>query len=123
MSTQVGCEICRNWESNCLCPMQNDAEVLSCGGPIKLVAAAVRQDGVVFAVRQPARHHNVMAMMRHHYGLDIVEGHEQGFLVSDGRFVGRHEARRIAGRAEQLLPRPPDRPLPEDYMLTSEDVW
>jgi hypothetical protein len=110
--TPEGCEECMNYKHNCLCPLNNDAVQ-----PF-LVASAIKLDGRVYAVRQPGRHHNVFALMRTKYGIEKVGHHFQGFLVSDGRFVGRVKALGIAELAGQLL-----RTLPDDYPLTSEDLW
>lgn len=83
-------------------------------------AAAIQAaNGLVFALPAPNRHHDVLRAMNE---LTIpravaFEG-EQGFVTSEGCFVGRREARDIATIAGQLLPTAYD--LDQLY---SEDVW
>ena len=119
MSDRESCKTCLNWRDRCLCPMWNDADSMTFHtvGTPRIVAAAMRHSGTTYAVAQPARHHNVMAMMRHRFGINTAT-HENvdGFLVSDGRFVERPEALVIARASRQagkLL----------GSVLTSEDMW
>ncbi len=83
-----------------------------------IVAAAIRMDksGAVISLPQPARHCNVnIAAVS--LGLEIVRMHEQGFLTSEGRFVRRSPARRIAKAAGQLTGGP------ISNTFTSEELW
>lgn len=86
---------------------------------IRIVAAALKRDGVVFSAPPPARHHTLL------HELDRIFGDkhapfrpdEQGFVGTDGRFYGREEAARIAVLAEQVQePR-------YGRELYSEDLW
>ena len=89
-------------------------------GAERIVAAACRQDGEIYALPAPMRHWNVMEHMRAHLG----EGYrqpdpdwDQGFLTSKGRFVRRVEARDIAivtGQIERAT---------HGSQLFSEDLW
>lgn len=81
-----------------------------------IVAAAIRQDGVVYALPAPARHHDVI----HHMvgrGLPRPITGEQGFIDHHRGFVGRERAGRIAIENGQIetLAQPP--------LLYSEDLW
>ncbi len=83
-----------------------------------MVAAAVRTpDGLVFSVARPGRHHTILHLMVAE-GLVQQERHEQGFLLSDGRFCRRKPAKIVAERAGQLLPH-----ASKSSDLFSEDVW
>jgi len=84
-------------------------------------AAAIMdlRDKKVYSVPRPGRHNDVMALMYESGIPKIITGqHEQGFLLSNGMFVGRIPAKRIAKKAGQLLPRASDL-----RQLFSEDVW
>lgn len=82
-------------------------------------AAVKGNDGIVYSVPKPGRHHNVLSIM-YNNGLDkgYLAKAEQGFLLSSGSFAGRQEARKVAEIAGQLLDSAYD--LNE---LFSEDVW
>ena len=92
-------------------------------GPECIVRAAVKSGGIAFSLPQPARHHNVMhtllAMAGDQFGPD--QFHDQGFITSRGRYVGREEGKRIAIAAGQLLD--PDDAASRGASLYSEDVW
>jgi len=87
--------------------------------PLVIAAAIIGDDGIVYHLDRPARHHDV--------GLDMVfnKGHPapyplrtQGFILSDGTFADRVYARICAEKNNQLLPTASK--LRELY---SEDVW
>lgn len=88
---------------------------------LSVVAAAIRHpDGTVYSLPPPNRHHNVIW---HMVGLGIDTAghktiHDQGFVLSDGRYVGRVAAKTVAIAAGQLLDRASK--LKE---LFSECVW
>lgn len=85
---------------------------------LTVTAAAIKIEAQVYHLPRPARHHHVI-----HFLVEI--GHkppirgEQGFLLSDGTFVGRITAAKVAVEAGQIkksdLVAPP--------WLFSEDVW
>jgi len=78
-------------------------------------AVAIKSDlGEVYNIVAPARHHDVIAMMKK----GGVKPKEQGFLDDEGRFLNRQEARKVAEEAGQLLDRAIQSPD-----LFSEDVW
>lgn len=83
----------------------------------RIVAAAILQDGVVYSVSRPGRHHNVIRMM-YESGNPQEEGHVQGFVTNEGIFVDRKDAYIIARDAGQIL----DKTFPSDTLF-SEDVW
>jgi hypothetical protein len=83
-----------------------------------IVAAALQLDGVTRSMPAPARHHTILhAIDAQGYSPETMARMVQGFLTSEGRFVGRREATSIAVIAEQIQnPKwPPD--------LYSEDLW
>jgi hypothetical protein len=80
--------------------------------------AAIRApDGKVYSVPKPGRHYHVILLMAS-LGMPTPIRGEQGFLLSDGRFVGREEAKLVAEAAGQMLPGRGK--LTE---LFSEDIW
>lgn len=87
-------------------------------GPERIVAAAVHAYGATWSLPRPARHHNVLWAIDAAGLCAMTPGPDaQGFLTSDGRFVGRQEAARIAisaGQVEKVLP---------CGDLFSEDLW
>lgn len=87
----------------------------------RIVAAAVRYEGMTFSLLPPARHGECILLMlacRQDIDRNSTGPEEQGFVTSHNRFVDRIEARKIAVAADQLIWR--DAGLPE---LFSEDVW
>lgn len=90
---------------------------------MRIIAAAIRWRGATFTAPPPARHHDIFHQIRaafrvFDYSGKFVSGEEQGFLTSEGTFVGRVAALAIAQAAGQLKP---DRVnLPDLY---SEDLW
>jgi hypothetical protein len=86
--------------------------------PLRVVAAAVlTRDGVIHSLPPPDRHHKIVHRLAD-LGHKQVEGDEQGFLLSDGRFCRRKAAKHIAREAGQLLER-----ASASEELFSEDVW
>ena len=82
-----------------------------------IIAVAIRDDdGRVWSLPQPARHSDVLREMRL-WGKEGSYLLGQGFLTSEGDWVGREEAARIAKAAGQVhvLEHPP--------RLYSEDLW
>lgn len=80
---------------------------------MKIVAAAIKERGNVWTGR---RHHEIIRAIVAARGR--AEGPvygEQGFVVDDGRFVGREEAAKIAYDAGQILE-------PKGWLF-SEDVF
>lgn len=82
-----------------------------------IVAAAIKQDGMVCSVPRPGRHHHIIRQMAT-AGIPIPITGEQGFLTSDGLFVGRKIARTIAEAAGQIASKHGN---PNE--LYSEDIW
>ena len=80
-----------------------------------VATVAVRTaDGLIHAMPKPARHHNVLHKLHYVYPKATVE---QGFISSDGEYLNRVDAARIAIAAGQTkqLNWPPN--------LFSEDLW
>lgn len=86
-------------------------------GEQRIVAAAIKQDGMVCFVPQPGRHHDVIRAMAR-AGIPIPIKGEQGFVTDEGQFVSRRLARGIAEMASQIVNKNGN---PEE--LYSEDVW
>lgn len=80
-----------------------------------IVEAALRKQGRVFSVPKPGRHDKVIQEACDTLKIDYIGEHEQGFTTSDGRFVDREEAARIAYDAGQVSIKL--------NQLFSEDVW
>jgi len=82
-----------------------------------IVAAAIKQGNMICSVPKPGRHHDVIREMAR-AGIPIPIDGEQGFLTSEGLFVGRRLAKDIALMAGQVLS---GRGGVRE--LFSEDVW
>ena len=86
---------------------------------VKIVAAAICNDGLIYSLPKPARHGDVLKAMDL-MGIDaMAEGYPdaQGFLTSRGGFVKRRKAAGIAIKAGQITePQWPPH-------LYSEDLW
>lgn len=97
----------------------------------RIIASAIRFNGTIYTVPRPGRHHDVIChIVDTHPAIKPVGG-EQGFIASDGatqgRFVDRLEARKIAEAAGQLIAGRRDNDgvpyVAQDGRLFSEDVW
>jgi len=84
----------------------------------RIVSAAVQYQGVIFSLPRPARHHVILHAM-HAMGLPKESRRGQGFLTSEGRFVDRSEARRVALAAGQVT----EDKLHHQVHLFTEDLW
>jgi len=90
-----------------------------------VVASAVKQDGIIWSVPAPGRHHHVLEHMRN-CGVELNIGTQildQGFLLSDGTFATRITAKRIAVIAGQYHPATDHFSFPKLKELYSEDLW
>ena len=84
-------------------------------GPEAIATAAIRVDGEVWTLPRPARHDTVLWAWIWAHRVDDIGMHEQGFVTSRGRFVGRDEAGELALAAGQV-----DR---AGLHLCTEDLW
>lgn len=94
------------------------------GPGLRIKAAAIKTaDGEVHSVPAPARHHNVIWVLRSMgYSLGRISSGEEGFVTDEDRFVSRAEALAIAQANGQLLEE--HRTLAEELgELYSEFVW
>lgn len=80
-------------------------------------AAAILQDGVIYSVPAPGRHHHVMMNMLS-MGIYADHTHIQGFVDDRGLFLNRADALMVATAYGQLI-----RKTAPDYELFSEDLW
>ena len=84
---------------------------------MKITGSAIRSEGDSFYwLLKPNRHHNVIALMAECGEKTPISG-EQGFLLDNGEFIGRVEARELALKTGQCKnPR-------HQTLLFSEDLW
>lgn len=66
---------------------------------IKIVNAAINHGGKIY---KGFRHAHIMEDMRGQGVTDYITVEEQGFLTSEGKFVSRSEAAKIAFEAGQI---------------------
>ena len=86
----------------------------------KIEAAAIKlKDGRIVFKFSPARHSDVMLDISTQG--DSLSGAIQGFMTSEGRFVTREEAYKIADAAGQIIQREDVTPTPGT--LYTEDLW
>jgi hypothetical protein len=90
-----------------------------------IVAAALKcvgEEGFEFIISAPppARHHNLLFAYYELKGKPLGNSKNQGFLTSEGKFVDRQEAMRIALASNQKLI---DHPSRIEGVLFSEDLW
>jgi hypothetical protein len=85
----------------------------------RIVAAACRSNILILSLPRPARHGDVMWLASRR-AIGPIGPDDQGFLTSEGRFVGRAEAKRIATAAGQIIR---ESGSPGDPDLYSEDLW
>jgi hypothetical protein len=85
----------------------------------RIIAAAVQHfdNGQIWAVEAPGRHHHVLWVMDMLH-VPPMYHRDQGFLTNWGRYVDRKEAALIAAAANQLINK---QSTPSE--LFSEDVW
>lgn len=87
---------------------------------VSVVAAAIQIDGLTLTMPHPARHGDLISEA-YRRGLASsdrpVQPDQQGFLTSEGQFVGRWQAARIAFHSRQISQRP------AGGELTTEDLW
>lgn len=86
----------------------------------RVAAAAIKDPdtGKVFSVPAPGRHHDVIRAMCRDHGYESVPGNfPQGFLLADGTFVDRWNARRHAVFGGQIAK------AKWGDELYSEDLW
>lgn len=88
---------------------------------LKVTKAAIRtNEGEVFTVDQPGRHHDVIRVIRESGYTGQVGGPLQGFVLSDGRFVMRKAALGVAIASGQVSRDDCHAP---GIGLFSEDLW
>lgn len=84
---------------------------------VKIIASAIqsKEDGIIWCVMRPGRHHHCIAFMAEHDA--NKQEHRQGFLTNHYRYIGREEARTLALHNGQA-------PNPAHCRdLFSEDLW
>lgn len=85
--------------------------------PVTIVTAAIiDHNGLPFTLPRPARHHTLIHAMAERGDPIPIKG-TQGFMTSDGRFVDRKVAARIARVAGQMIA------CHVPGTLFSEDLW
>lgn len=85
----------------------------------RIVAAAVKRDGIIYTMPPPARHHTIMQAVDKNHGQHHLPflPDEQGFLTSTGRFMGRIGAAAMAKDNGQITA------TKWGQELYSEDLW
>lgn len=83
-------------------------------------AAIKTDDGTVWTLPRPARHHDIIKHIRENGCTGFVSGDRQGFILSDGRFVRRKPALNVARRNGQVKIEECHAP---GIGLFSEDLW
>jgi hypothetical protein len=83
---------------------------------VRIVAAAVKINGVTVSVPAPGRHYNILAQLPARMARGVKPS-DQGFLTDTGHFLRRGPALFVARREGQLLK---DTTHEELY---SEDLW
>jgi hypothetical protein len=89
---------------------------------IKLSDGSILQTGYyVFSLPRPNRHHNLFAPLLMAQGWSTIPEHEQGFVDSQGVWLGRRAAFLRAKRNQQLILRKAHQYNGPE--LFSEDLW
>ena len=102
-------------------PEDSGSVVSHCSSALRVEKAAIRtNEGQVFSVDPPMRHHDVIRVIRESGYDGPVGGDRQGFVLSNGRFVMRKAALRVAIKAGQVQRGKCHAPA---VGLFSEDVW
>lgn len=99
-----------------------DEKPLNMNESAPIVSAAVRNNGIIHSMPAPARHHQIVHAMngeREAQGLLLLAHGEQGFLDSNGNFLDRVTAAKVAKFWEQIK----GRSLIAPPNLYSEDLW
>ena len=89
-------------------------------GPVeKITGVAIRNEGIIYSLPSPSRHHHVIRYMnRKGFGPEHMI--DQGFVTDKGRFVDRKEA---ALHARVSLQVPEIKKTDPQDELFSEDLW
>ena len=82
-----------------------------------ITGVAIVTDGKLYQLPKPKRHHHCIELASKQTGKPVSDG-TQGFITSNGRYVLREEALKIAKAANQLLER-----HRHATQLFSESVW
>lgn len=83
--------------------------------------AAIRLDnGEIYTMAPPNRHHNIIRKIRDEGIKEFLEGDKQGFVDNKGRFLRRKQALTIAQNAGQVIKQSAGTWA---HGLFSEDVW
>lgn len=81
------------------------------------LAAIQGKDGKIYSLPRPGRHNDVIDLMRKAGITGPIPQASQGFLLSDGQFVDRITAAKIALANGQI------RKLPRSIGLFTQDLW
>ena len=82
-----------------------------------IIGVAIRQDGTVYGLQKPNRHHDVIRHMVDERNIPPPIRGEQGFYDEESEFISREKARELAIESGQCKePR-------HRCLLFSEDLW
>lgn len=86
----------------------------------KIVGVAfLLPSGLLCTLPAPNRHHNLIRCLTEHgCKTPVTKNVTQGFVLDNGMFIGREDARKLAEKNGQLLETAGDHDI-----LFSEDVW
>ena len=87
---------------------------------LSVVAVAIHSNGMIFTMKPPNRHGDVIRMMHESFGIDTIKHgipSNQGFLLSDGSYSTREAAGVVAIQSQQI------NSLTHGNQLFSEDLW
>jgi hypothetical protein len=87
-----------------------------------LTHVAIQYAGKTYSLPRPNRHHHVIRMIAKENGVGIKGGDIQGFLDSQGRFLNRCDAMKLA-RENGQLNRSSESGSYQGDELYSEDLW
>lgn len=88
---------------------------------IQITHVAIQYAGKTYSLPAPNRHHHVIRMIAKENGVGINGPDVQGFLDSDGNFLTRLEAMKLAKENGQFSRNPDDGYQGDE--LYSEDIW
>ena len=85
---------------------------------MKIVSVAFKvKEGLILSIPAPARHHNIFRALEANDFPILRELEVQGFLLEDGNWISREDARKLAEETGQVTE------FHTSFHLFSEDLW
>lgn len=88
-----------------------------------IIAVAIKYGEAVIHMPRPCRHHDIIRLVGERFKSRTGGSDQQGFLTSEGRFVGRRYALYLTQRNGQLDQTKPRGSGSNSRDLFSEDLW